>query len=434
MLLHGPNGAGKTTILRLLWDLLSPADNRGHRSAIARVPFRSFEVQMTGGARIAAIRDGELTGGFAIVLERPGIATVTVPYAMLPDRDAVRAVRRAGKRGPRGARTVALKHDGRTYVIDSALDSREGADDESEYLEFLRTVAPKPLLLGDDRMLASDEYDPHSDDSLALYRESLLQGASTKRKSNVAELERALDRANDYLRELTLGGQDAGSANSHEIYARIIRQFADSGNSREQGSNATLWLRKNVATLVKEISQTAPRFEEFGLVPPIDADEISSLLAKIEGSESERIALEIVEPFVDSLVARYRALSSAEETLRSFVPTLNEFLRDKQVTFRPREGLRFVAHSGESLEPSLLSSGERQLAMLLSTTLLAAQESSIFIVDEPELSLGVTWQRMILDALLRVTKGSSLQFIVATHSIEILTGHAESIVVMGQDG
>jgi hypothetical protein len=387
---------------------------------------------MTGGARIAALRDGELTGGYTISLERPRVPTVTVTYVMRPDREAVTPVRRAGVTGRRGSGIVELKHDGLTYVIDAGPHSAKGADGESDYLEFLRTVAPKPLLLGDDRMLASDAYDPHSDESLALYRESLYSGTSPK-KSNIAELESALARANDYLRELTLGGQDAGSANSHEIYARIIRQFANSGKSRDQGFDATLRLRHNVATLVEEVSRTGPRFEEFGLVPPIDADEIGALLARIEASESERIALEIVEPFLDSLAARYRALSSAEETLRSFVPTLNGFLRDKHVTFRPREGLRFVAHSGETLDPSLLSSGERQLAMLLSTTLLAAQESSIFIVDEPELSLGVTWQRKILDALLRVTRGSNLQFIVATHSIEILTGHAESIVVMGQD-
>ncbi len=325
---------------------------------------------------------------------------------------------------------MTIEIAGQTFVLDPAAPTK-GVSPEEEYLNFLRTVAPKPLMLADDRMLASDDYEPHSSrDRFARYEEYMSRQSRTQ-SSNLTELETALDRANDYLRELTLGGQDLGSANSHEIYATIIRQFADSGTSLERSSDTTVRIRKNTISLLKEVKAAAPKYEEFGLVPPIDAEEIAALLAQIEGTDNERIAIEIIEPFLNSLVARYRALAAAEETLRSLVPTLNSFLRDKHVTFRPREGLRFVADGGEPLELHQLSSGERQLAMLLSTTLLAAQESSIFIVDEPELSLGVTWQRMILDALLRVTRGSSLQFVVATHSIEILTGHAESIVVMG---
>src|SRR5712691_5540048 len=42
LILYGDNGSGKTTILRLVYHMLSKEDDQGHRSYIARVPFRRF--------------------------------------------------------------------------------------------------------------------------------------------------------------------------------------------------------------------------------------------------------------------------------------------------------------------------------------------------------------------------------------------------------
>lgn len=63
ILLYGDNGSGKTTVLNLLWNLLSPATNRGHRTALARTPFREFEVVLSNGDSIVSRKTGDsLTG------------------------------------------------------------------------------------------------------------------------------------------------------------------------------------------------------------------------------------------------------------------------------------------------------------------------------------------------------------------------------------
>src|SRR5438132_13356320 len=67
LILYGDNGSGKTTILELLFHLLSPAPNRGHRMAIARVPFKMFQVVLTDGTAITATRAAErLSGAYAL--------------------------------------------------------------------------------------------------------------------------------------------------------------------------------------------------------------------------------------------------------------------------------------------------------------------------------------------------------------------------------
>src|SRR5690349_4919635 len=48
-ILYGENGSGKTTLLKLVYHALSPEDNRGHRSFIARTKFNRFAIGLQDG-------------------------------------------------------------------------------------------------------------------------------------------------------------------------------------------------------------------------------------------------------------------------------------------------------------------------------------------------------------------------------------------------
>ncbi|MGR5240806.1 AAA family ATPase [Photobacterium damselae] len=70
---------------------------------------------------------------------------------------------------------------------------------------------------------------------------------------------------------------------------------------------------------------------------------------------------------------------------------------------------------------SVLSSGERQiLIMLVHLVLDNKLKDGIFIIDEPELSLHISWQDMFVDAVLEASP--DLQLILATHSPSIIGG------------
>lgn len=55
LILYGDNGSGKTTILKLLYHLLSPSERRNHRTFLAGVPFKKFEVLFKDGTKIIRI-------------------------------------------------------------------------------------------------------------------------------------------------------------------------------------------------------------------------------------------------------------------------------------------------------------------------------------------------------------------------------------------
>ena len=97
---------------------------------------------------------------------------------------------------------------------------------------------------------------------------------------------------------------------------------------------------------------------------------------------------------------------------------MNNFLDGKQlvtveqdVEATPKLQIR---HDDGTLNPlDTLSSGERQIAGLIYAASHVAQ-NNVILVDEPELSLHIDWQRKIIGAM--VQQFPSKQLIVCTHS------------------
>ena len=120
--------------------------------------------------------------------------------------------------------------------------------------------------------------------------------------------------------------------------------------------------------------------------------------------------------------------------MNKFWKCLNRFMPNKSFVFdKENDGnINIILKEGEFQDVPInitsLSSGEKQLFILLTEALLQRGTSHLFIADEPELSLHIEWQRKILNALLDLN--SNAQIIVATHSPEIAGNFAENIINM----
>lgn len=112
-----------------------------------------------------------------------------------------------------------------------------------------------------------------------------------------------------------------------------------------------------------------------------------------------------------------------------FLELTNRFLEqtDKKVKVSPRGDLR-VTLLGADKDRRLfcLSSGERQLVVMLAHLSLNKRlaGSGVFIVDEPELSLHISWQEQFVDAIQQANP--KVQLILATHSPAIILDREEN--------
>lgn len=113
---------------------------------------------------------------------------------------------------------------------------------------------------------------------------------------------------------------------------------------------------------------------------------------------------------------------------REYEEMVNSFLNDKKIKVSDKGSL-IITHERKQrgdLEWRHLSSGEKQILILLTQALLSDKESLVYVADEPELSLHVMWQEKLLEALTRIA--GQCQFIVATHSPDITAGFDDKVI------
>jgi len=93
---------------------------------------------------------------------------------------------------------------------------------------------------------------------------------------------------------------------------------------------------------------------------------------------------------------------------------------NKSLRINP-SGFINVFWSDKKVNSRNLSSGEIQIIVLLTHLVFCEyrKESSVFVIDEPELSLHLSWQEKFVDAILEASP--STQFILATHSPAIIS-------------
>ena len=107
--------------------------------------------------------------------------------------------------------------------------------------------------------------------------------------------------------------------------------------------------------------------------------------------------------------------------------TIHEFIEDKKFNFlagpEPTVKNKYCQINMESL-----SSGEKQLLILFVETILQRNQRYIFLTDEPEISLHISWQRKIIPAIRKLNPKA--QVIVATHSPEVAARYRDSIIDM----
>lgn len=96
-------------------------------------------------------------------------------------------------------------------------------------------------------------------------------------------------------------------------------------------------------------------------------------------------------------------------------------VKDSQMTFK--------TSSGNVCELKDLSSGEKQLLLILLRVFLLEKKPAVIFMDEPEISLHIGWQQQLLDVLVRLNPNA--QFFVTTHSPSMFgRGWGDKVVYM----
>lgn len=105
-------------------------------------------------------------------------------------------------------------------------------------------------------------------------------------------------------------------------------------------------------------------------------------------------------------------------------------ITEKHISINSKNKMVFTfANGNEEIEPEQLSSGEKQLLLILLKVFLKENKPFFLLMDEPEMSLHIEWQRELIGAILKLNE--NCQIILSTHSPSIFAdGWGDKLVFM----
>ena len=429
-ILHGPNGVGKTTILRMLKALCSFEFNN-----LAKFDFSKFTVGFKDGRELSihkTPKKGQNPHELKFLLGAKGQpGEVIHTYRKLID-DGLDERKLRQMLGVQigsiediipeldqvGARAWRVIPTGET------IDLEEVINKYSERLplrsnSFLRQSAPDALrlllkenkvyLIETQRLIAQVEkaetpqaigrWSPNS----IHFSRPLMPSAEG---SAVEEISR--DLARRIAEALQLSGRIATKLDAQFAYKLITGSVSEIGES--------------------EIREKYARYKMFNnslaQAGVFESQYIHDLPTKVLESGDKR-ALSL---YLHDVEEKLRPFGDLLNKVLLFVSLINGRFKHKTLRIEKDKGLRFISSRDDVIDGASLSSGEQHELILMYTLLFRVPSASLICIDEPEISLHVTWQQKFLDDLKSMSETADLDFVIATHSPSIINGRLDLTV------
>ena len=105
----------------------------------------------------------------------------------------------------------------------------------------------------------------------------------------------------------------------------------------------------------------------------------------------------------------------------------------KKLVISPEYGFILIEEdTGNEIDLETLSSGEKQLIILFYNLIFNAESDCYLLIDEPEISLHIIWQKKFMDDLIKVRNYKKYNVIIATHSPQIISHYWNLQVDLGE--
>ncbi|MFE3997203.1 AAA family ATPase [Nocardioides sp. YIM B13467] len=395
LILYGPNGVGKTKTLEIISALL-----RCDAIKISSIPFSRARVLMSDGLSITAHRrrrrDNDVVD---FTISRSGESLHEWEY--MPEREQM-----------------------------------QRRDSEAEFWN-----SPSPGIWVDERdgeILEEDEFIAR----YPFYRGAIVPEPFKEFVGQVEvtliETQRLLSRRRDTRarRRLPEGlGDAAVSRYSHDLRNRLRSALASNSRAtaRLDRSFPRRILRTPSEVTISEdeirarhvaLNEKRARLANFSLIMP----EAEVNLPRRELKDWETVVL---GTYIEDTESKLQTFDDLLERLELLVDIINSRFLRKRIEVSLDEGLRIQTTGGERIRPEELSSGEQHELIMFYDLIFNVAAGGLVLIDEPEISLHVSWQRRFLDDILRVANITSARIIVATHSPMILGKWRSYTVEMG---
>ena len=208
-------------------------------------------------------------------------------------------------------------------------------------------------------------------------------------------------------------------------------EYSSKSNELDSSYPIRLFNNKEAITSKDEFNQKIELMtKKFQKLNKFDLSRIQDL-SNLEFKEEFSKALKI---YFDDFDEKYQIYENFINQLELFTGIINDKLNFKEIANSREEGIYIKDKDikGKQISLSQLSSGEKQEIILFYKLIFETPENTLLLIDEPEISLHIAWQKKFMDDLYEIIKFKKLNVIVATHSPQIINNRWENQIDLGE--
>ncbi|MFF5435313.1 AAA family ATPase [Streptomyces griseofuscus] len=407
IILHGPNGVGKTKVLELIHALSEPL--QVHK--IARIPFGSAELAYSDGSVLEVIRNYQETLPLGEQLEKK-VRQVHLSLRLPDVRDPIRWYTKFDSDDINMARV-------REYLSRSLAIEQVGVDlwedasgsilSTSDLLEIYGDRLPASAFrTSQEKRIPSRLREFLADNDVHLIETQRLLGLQPPRTSHprTGRLARSI-KVEEFAQDLSRRLGEALAENS-----RVSQELDRTYPTRLLAAQSEFPDEQKIRARYAEQNEFRRRLAEISVL-----DEKSGGIIIPDGMEPwQKNVLWTYLQDSDKKLSTFRYILDRVNLLQEIV---NSRFLYKRLEVDRKRGLKVITDEGAELGLSMLSSGEQHELVLLYDLLFNVSPGALVLIDEPEISLHVSWQKRFIEDLRRISSLVEFRSIVATHSPQI---------------
>ncbi len=142
---------------------------------------------------------------------------------------------------------------------------------------------------------------------------------------------------------------------------------------------------------------------------------------KLNTQTKSPYVLKAITLYIKDTKEKFELFDEELKRIELFRLLLNERLLMKQVVVNAADGIAVEStETGFNIPLEKLSSGEQHLLVLYYDMIFRFTKGTLVLVDEPEISLHVSWQKRFIGELIKILEVNGMKAIIATHSPSLI--------------
>lgn len=183
----------------------------------------------------------------------------------------------------------------------------------------------------------------------------------------------------------------------------------------------------NEDELIDKLKSTNAKFEKLNMYGLSNTNRLKD----IESNEFFKENFDLYNTYFDDFNEKYEVCSNFIEKLDIYKKIINDKLLFKNIKISKDYGFAIFDEKDNEIPLKFLSSGEKQEIVLFYDLIFNLNDNKIILIDEPEISLHIVWQKMFVNDLEDILKYNNISFLIATHSPQIIGKNYDKQIDLG---